>query len=236
MGLNYGTGKKKQKPKAKSIDWTGGDTGYDGDSGGISETPTYDHDPNTPGGKMWIWYPADNENGGVWELESSKSESGGGGGSDNTVGLAGIGLGYAELENAKAQTAIQGKLASETIRSNKSTEREMRRKRALDATTAALDAYLEGSRQVDTRRLNAFQEARALLPSLIDPNQKYFGGQEKGGMLDTIASRFGLPFTPTKIQHKTLTPQVLAGAPTPQLVGKEVMGGIRETKAAGKRI
>ena len=187
---------------------------------------------------MWVWYPDNRPGGGFWDLEKvpSSGSGSGSGGSDNTVGLAGIGLGYAELENEKVRTGIEKTLAMETIRSNKSVERETRRKRALDATTAALDAYLEGSRQVDTRRLNAFQEARALLPSLVDPKQKYWGGQEPGGILDTMSSRFGLPFTPTKIQHKTMTPQVLAGAPTPQLIGKNVMGGMREIKAAGKRV
>ena len=98
-----------------------------------------------------------------------------------------------------------------------------------------MSAYLTGTQLADARRLAAAQEARALLPSLVNPNQKYFAGQGPNEALAAASARSGLPFAGSEIVHKQMTPQVLAGAPTPALIGSEIIKHIGATKKAGNR-
>jgi hypothetical protein len=196
-------------------------------------------------GKLW-------ENMDATDLPSS-SGGGGGGGSDP----AQIGLGYAQLgletelgrgeldvsrkrlgldtEIDRGRLGVERQSQAELMRSNKAREAEDRKQRALDAASSALTSYLRGTELADARRLSAAQEARALLPSLVNPNQKYFGGQGPNEALSQASARFGLPFQGSEIVHKQMTPQVLAGAPTPALIGSEIVKHVKGVKKAGNK-
>ena len=149
------------------------------------------------------------------------------------LGLKGIEVDWARVGNERERTAIERGGLAESVRSNKAQEAEQRRMRALDAASQAVSAYLRGTELADARRLSAFQESRALLPSLVSPDQKFFAGQEPGGTLATAAERFGLPFTGSEVQHKQLVPSSLATPPTGGQVGSEVIDYINQVKGAG---
>lgn len=123
---------------------------------------------------------------------------------------------------------------AETVRANMAREAEQRRRRALDAASNAASAYLTGTQLSDTRRLNAFQESRALLPFLVDPEQEFFGGQEPGGIVDRTLQQLGIPgFKPSEIQHKQLTPAQLALPPSPEQVGSDIVDYIGDVQEGG---
>lgn len=125
-------------------------------------------------------------------------------------------------------------LLAESIRSNMAREAESRRQRALDAAIGAVTAYLTGTQIADARRLNAFQESRALLPSLVPKEQEYFAGQEPGGVLETAALRFGIGgFRGAPIQHKEITPAIMATPPGPPQVGSEILDYIQQLGVLG---
>ena len=167
---------------------------------------------------------------GGWQIVDKyfpQEAGGGGGGIDPAIHWAQI-----ELDKQRLQLEREG--LSESIRSNQATEAENRRQRALNAASDAVSAYLTGTQLADARRLSAFQESRALLPSLVSPDQKYFAGQEPGGALDVASQRFGLPFKGSEIQHKQLTPAALAIAPTQQNVGSDILNYLNQVTQAGQ--
>lgn len=123
---------------------------------------------------------------------------------------------------------------AETIRSNMAREAEARRRRALDAASNAASAFLTGTQLSDARRLNAFEESRALLPFLVDPEQEFFAGQGPGGLVQSALESIGVQgFQPSRIQHKQLTPAQLAIPPTGEQVGSEIVESIGDIRGAG---
>ena len=160
---------------------------------------------------------------------------------DYQLGLKGIEVDWARVGLDREQIGINKQLArvqqgelAEATRSNKVQEAEKARQRSLDAASNAMNAYVTGTTLADARRLASFQEARALLPHLVDPNQKYQAGYEPGGPLATATKRFGLPaLTPQLLQKKTFRPGELAKAPTNQQIGGGIMSGIKDIKRAG---
>lgn len=234
------------------LDTPFGSLPFPGDSG---STPTGGFNPLMPGdpnqppppvpGHTWVIDPTS----GQWTLVSIPQWATEGPGGDSSgsaaamkaaglqydLGLKGLEVDWAQVGIDKdrvgierEQTAIQRSGQLETVRANKANEAAIKRQRALDSATSAISAYLRGTELSDARRLAAFQESRALLPSLVNPTQKYFAGQEPGGALATTAANYGFGFTPTEIQHKTLSPSSLATAPTGQQIGSDIMSRIRD--------
>ena len=150
------------------------------------------------------------------------------------VDWANIGIDRQRMGIERERTLIEKQQAAEDARSNLEREAENRRQRALDAASRAVDAYLRGSQLSDARRLASFQESRSLLPSLVDPNQQYFAGQEPGGTLATMAQRYGLPFTGTEIQHRQMRPGELALPPTEQQIGSDIVGQVEALRGMGQ--
>lgn len=137
-----------------------------------------------------------------------------------------------DVSNRNAATAEAN--AAESGRANRAREAEAARQRALQASTDALSAYLQGTQLADSRRLSSFQEARALLPQLIDPDRKFFGGQGPGGFLDQFSQKFfGKPFEGAKVVPKTFRPGELAKAPTPGQIGSEIVAGVADIRSKG---
>lgn len=207
----------------------------------------------TPPGKDWYVQPSpygpQYDEWVLTDLAQWAVEGADGGGSSSLraaelqygLGLKGIEVDWArvgiEREGLGIQREgqeIQRQGLAESVRSNKANEAAIARRRALDSAMGAVDSYLKGTQLADARRLAAFQESRALLPHMVNPQQKYFAGQEPGGPLATAASRFGLPFQGQEIQHKQLAPGILAGAPTPQLIGEPIMRKIEAVQEAGR--
>ena len=161
---------------------------------------------------------------------------------DYQLGLKGVEVDWARVGIDREQIGINKQLArvqqgelAEATRSNKVIEAEKARQRALDAASNAMSAYMTGTQLADARRLASFQEARSLLPYLVDPSQRFQAGYEPTGPLATATERFGLPaMTPQKIQKKTMRPGDLAKAPTNQQIGGGIMSGIQEIRKAGK--
>ena len=120
------------------------------------------------------------------------------------IGAGGGGGGAAGAEASKYSADLQHKLGqaqlAETLRANKAAELETTRGRALDAASSAVNAFLQSQSLADARRLAGIQETRALLPSLVDPNRKFF---ESAGAAHA-ARRSGLPFASTAIQHQQI--------------------------------
>ena len=102
---------------------------------------------------------------------------------------------------------------AETVRHNLQGESIMRRQTALDVAKSAVDVYMDALDQSRRGREAAVSEARQLLPSLVPPGQKYWSGLEPTGALSTMMQRYGLPFSPTEVVHKQLTPAMLATEP-----------------------
>ena len=178
-----------------------------GQSGG---TPTPQGDPDLPPGMRRIVIPGTNNvviqqwdtTAQEWITVASGSIPQGGGGG---AGGAGSSFRPGELDLLNRQLA-------EDARHNRVTEANVQRQRALDAASQSMSAFLRATEAADARRLAAFDVSTALLPSLVDPNQEFFGGGP-GGALASASSRFGLPFTPSRVQHKQLVPASLAIAP-----------------------
>ena len=160
---------------------------------------------------------------------------------DYQLGLKGVEVDWARVGVDREQMGINRQLArtqqgehAEMTRANKVGEAEKARQRALDAASNAMSAYMTGTQLADARRLASFQEARSLLPHLVDPNQQFQAGYEPGGPLATATARFGLPpMTPQRIQKKRLRPGDLAKAPSNQQIGGGIMSGIKDIKRAG---
>ena len=213
-------------------------------------------DPRNPppigagAGNQWIFDPTY----GMWTVDSAPAPPGGGGDGasaaaslrghelDYQLGLKGVEVDWARVGIDREQIGINKQLArvqqgelAEATRANKVMEAEKARQRALDAASNAMSAYMTGTQLADARRLASFQEARSLLPHLVDPNQQYQAGYEPGGPLATATERFGLPaMTPQKVQKKTMRPGDLAKAPTNQQIGGGIMSGIQDIRKAGK--
>lgn len=146
----------------------------------------------------------------------------------------GLDLEADRIDVSKRNAATAEASAAESSRANRAREAEAARQRALQASTNALSAYLTGTELADARRLNSFQEARALLPQLIDPDRKFFGGQGPGGFLDQFSQKFlGKPFEGTKVIPKTFNPAELAKAPTPGQIGSEIVSGVADIRSKG---
>lgn len=222
------------------------------DTGDIDFTNPRTRPPIDPGlGRQWVYDPTY----GMWTTETTPSGGGDGGGGgasaaaslrgqdlDYQLGLKGVEVDWARVGIDREQMDVNRQLArvqqgelAESTRSNKVQEAEAARQRALDAASNAMSAYMTGTQLADARRLASFQEARSLLPSLVDPNQRYQAGYEPGGPLATATERFGLPaMAPQQIQKKTLRPGDLAKAPTRGQIGGGIMSGIEQIKQAGK--
>lgn len=151
------------------------------------------------------------------------------------LGLKGVEVDWAQIDiNRQRARVEEGQLAEEN-RSNQAREAAIARQRALDAASNAMQAYTTGTQLADSRRLASLQESRALLPFLVDPNQKYQAGYEPGGPLAAATERFGLPaMQPQEIQRKQLRPGELATAPTEGQIGSGLMAGIEQIRAGGR--
>ena len=157
---------------------------------------------------------------------------------EEMLGLKNVDIDWAKVGVDRQRAAIdkerqltERQQLSEQIRADKEREAEDRKQRALDAASQAVDAYLRGSQLADARRLAAFQEQRALLPSMVDPNQRYAPGQEPGGAMATMAQRYNLPFAGTEIQHQVMNPGALAAPPSPEQIGN--MQGMTALQQSG---
>ena len=137
----------------------------------------------------------------------------------------------AGIEFTKAQTDVLRQNADtreaelkESTRAALERERNNAANRALSASTAAMSAYLQGTQLADARRLAAHQEARALLPSLVSKDRKFFGGTGPGGSLDRFSEKFlGGPGERAEVVQKVFKPGDLAAGTS----------GINEAVAAG---
>jgi len=208
---------------------------------------TYVSDPATGRRSQWLWSePAYDILGNVtdpggWKQADSYFPQDAGDGSsaynsqlDYQLGLKGLEVDWARVANDRERVAIERQVAAEGRRANMAQEAEARKQRALSANATAIDAYLTGTQLADARRLSALQEARALLPSLVSPDQQYFAGQEPGGALSVASARFGLPFSPAEIQHTRLSPGALAQTPTRGDVGSDIINYIGQVQQAGR--
>lgn len=150
------------------------------------------------------------------------------------VDWANIGIDKQRLGIDRERTQIERQTLAESIRAAKEREAEDRKQRALEAASNAVDAYLRGSQLADARRLSAFQEKRALLPSLISPNQQYAPGQEPGGPLSEVSQRYGLPFQGFEVQHTQFNPGQLAAPPTQGQIGSDIVGQVEQMRQMGQ--
>lgn len=149
------------------------------------------------------------------------------------IDWANVGIDRQRIGIERERSLIERESLAERIRASKEQEAEDRKQRALDAASQAVDAYLRGSQLADARRLSAFQEKRALLPSLISPNQKYAPGQEPGGPLSEVSQRYGLPFNPFEVQHTQFNPDQLAMAPTQGQIGSDIVNQVEQMRGMG---
>ena len=110
-------------------------------------------------------------------------------------------------QNANTAEAAQ----LETVRANEAREAGNAASRALSASTAAMSAYLQGTQLADARRLAAHQEARALLPSLVSEDRKFFAGTGPGESLDRFSKKFlGGPTKGAEVIQRNFRPGDLA--------------------------
>ena len=128
------------------------------------------------------------------------------------------------------EMALRRDELSETVRHNLAGESVMRRQTALDIAKSAVDTYMEALNQSRQGREAAFSEARQLLPSLVPEGQQYWSGLEPTGALATMMGRYGLPFTPTEVVHKQLTPATLATEPEVSPAVAYMLRGITGTQ------
>lgn len=137
------------------------------------------------------------------------------------------------LEGIKFSSILQHKLGqaqlAETLRANKADELEATRRRALDAASGAVSAFLESQSLADARRLAGIQETRALLPSLIDPNRVNFGTAASAH----TGRRFGLPSTPTAIQHQQIVNPSLQLGVGAAAGNRQITNAIEQLRSAG---
>ncbi len=103
------------------------------------------------------------------------------------------------------QFGLSERTLAESTRANKALEADRARGRGLQAAGDALSAYLRASESRDARQIGVLQSLPGLLPSIIDPDQRFFAGLEPGGLLAQAAARFGLgdigsvPVTPVTL-------------------------------------
>jgi hypothetical protein len=145
------------------------------------------------------------------------------------IAASGAGAGAARY-SADLQYALGQAQLAETIRANKAAELESNRRRALEAASGALAGFLESQSLADARRLAGLQETRALLPSLVDPNREFFVSPT--GPLATSMRRMGLPFEPTRIQHRELAP-ALSLAMGAAAGNRDITDAIEQLRSAG---
>ena len=143
------------------------------------------------------------------------------------VAWANQGLDRDRVDIERQMAAVQEGELAETTRSNMAQEQQAARQRALDASVSAVNAYLEGSRLADQRRLSAFQETRALLPFMVPEGQEYQAGMEPGGALAQSFGNLGMGFTPQRLPTTRLDPSQLANAPSDAQIGSGLLGGIQ---------
>ncbi len=114
-----------------------------------------------------------------------------------------------EVLQQNANTAEAAQI--EAARANVAREAGNAAGRALSASTAAMEAYLQGTQLADARRLAAHQEARALLPSLVSEDREFFAGTGPGGFLDRFSKKFlGGPTEGAEVIKKNFRPGDLA--------------------------
>ena len=222
---------------------TAGEIRYQEGPGGRIFASEWVVDPLTGNGS---WYPLDQ-----YTLPEGDGDGRGSGPSPEEMALGWAGqileaeLGRGELDIGRRRLGLdtelgRGELAlnrqglAETTRSNKAQEVEARRGRALEAASNALSSYLRGTELSDARRLSAAQEARALLPSLVKPGQRYFAGQGPNEALAQASARSGLPFQGSEIVHKQLRPGALAAPPTQGQIGSDIMKYVGNVQRAGR--
>lgn len=129
-------------------------------------------------------------------------------------------LGRGELDLARGQFGLDERRFGleergfeEQLRQARVAEEMAKRDSLLETANSAMSAFLRSTELADARKLAAFQETRALLPMLVNKNQRYFSGMGPGGTLSTIMGRYNLPFEPVEIQHANLNPMELMQAP-----------------------
>ena len=149
------------------------------------------------------------------------------------VEWANQGLQRDRVDIERQLAAVQEGELAEMTRSNMAREQQAARQRALDASVSAVNAYLEGSRLADQRRLSAFQEARQLLPFMVPEGQEYQAGMEPGGALAQSFGNLGMNFTPQQLPTMRMSPGELASAPTESQIGSGIMGGIQGIQQTG---
>ena len=149
------------------------------------------------------------------------------------VSWANVGLDRDRMDIERQLAAVEEGELAETTRSNMARERQVARQRALDASVSAVNAYIEGSRLADQRRLSAFQETRALLPFMVPEGQAFQAGMEPGGALSQSFGRLGLDFTPQRLPTTRLSPGELAAAPSNTQIGGGIMQGIGNIQQVG---
>ena len=149
------------------------------------------------------------------------------------VDWANQGLNRDRVDIERQLAAVEEGELAEMTRSNMAQEQQAARQRALDASVSAVNAYLEGSRLADQRRLSAFQESRALLPFMVPEGQEYQAGMEPGGALAQSFGNLGMNFTPQRLPTTRLDPSQLANAPSDAQIGSGILGGIQGIQQAG---
>lgn len=122
---------------------------------------------------------------------------------------------------------------AEAERANRSRELEDSRRRALDAASAALGAFVTGTDLAGRRREAAFSEARQLLPFLAPPGQEFFSGLGPGDPLAAAFAARGGAFEPVPIVHKQLRPGALAEPVSPEEIGTGILDFIERAEARG---
>ena len=157
---------------------------------------------------------------------------------DYQMGLKELDVNWAEVGISRDRVEIERQMAkvqegelAEVERSNRITEAQRARGQALEAASNASQAYMEGMRLSDQRRLSAFQETRALLPYMVDPSQEFQGGLEPGGPLAGALAGLGLGFTPQRVPTTRLDPMSLATAPTDAQIGSGLLTRLDQMQA-----
>ena len=158
---------------------------------------------------------------------------------DYQLGLKNLDVDWAEVGISRDRVDIERQLAAvqegelaEVERSNRVTEAQRARGQALDAASNAVQAYMEGSRLADARRLSAFQETRQLLPYMVSEGQEYQAGFEPGGPLSGALGGLGLNLPSQRLPTTRLDPSQLAVAPTDTQIGSGLLAQIGQIQGA----
>ncbi len=119
--------------------------------------------------------------------------------------------------------------AAETARSNRAQEALAMRQLSLDQALGALTSFDNAQRTADTRRVNAFTEARALSGLLVPKGTEFFPGLGPESGLAQVSGNLGLDFEAPSVVEKQFQPQALdQAAPVPAQV-QQMLAGLQGT-------